>query len=76
MSIDVGYGYCTNLTEQERLDIDKKVKKNHLALKFAIFIPFFSFFSPTPNLEFYPLVEQNYLVEKLSDYRIESDLAQ
>jgi len=40
MSLDVGYSYCTNLTEQEKLDIDKQVRKNRLELRFAVFFRF------------------------------------
>ena len=28
MSIDVGYCYCTNLTEDQKFEIDEKVKEN------------------------------------------------
>ncbi len=40
MSLDVGYSYCINLTEQEKIEIDKQVRKNRFELKFAIFFPF------------------------------------
>ena len=36
MSLDVGYSYCTKLTEQQKLDIDKQVEKNRLELRFAM----------------------------------------
>ena len=76
MSLDVAYGYCTNLTEKKKLDVDKKVRKNQLALKFVIFLPFFYFFSPPPNLDFSPVLEQSFSVEKLIDNQLDSDLAQ
>ena len=28
MSLDVGYSYCINLTEEEKLEIDKQVRKD------------------------------------------------
>lgn len=28
MSLDVGYSYCINLSDQEELEIDKQVQKN------------------------------------------------
>ena len=40
MTLDVAYSYCTNLTEEEKLEIDKRVRKNRFELKFAIFFPF------------------------------------
>jgi hypothetical protein len=40
MSLDVAYSYCTKLTEQEKLDIDKQVRKNRLELIIGIFFPF------------------------------------
>ena len=43
MSLDVGYSYCINLTEEEKLEIDKQVRKNRFELKFAIFFPFLPF---------------------------------
>jgi len=46
MSLDVAYSYCVNLTEEERFDIDKQVKKNKFELKFAIYFPFFPFLMP------------------------------
>jgi hypothetical protein len=45
MTLDVAYSYCTNLTEEEKLEIDKQVRKNRFELKFAIFFPFL----PVPN---------------------------
>jgi hypothetical protein len=42
MSLDVAYSYCTNLTEKEKLNIDKKVKENRLRFKFVVFFFHFS----------------------------------
>lgn len=53
MSLDVGYSYCTNLREQEKLDIDKQVKTNRLELRFAIFFTFPIF--PRPMTPFFPV---------------------
>jgi len=55
MSLDVAYSYCINLTEQEKLDIDKQVRKDRSELKFAIFFPSFLFLpSPTLMTPFFP----------------------
>ena len=40
MSLDVGYSYCINLTEEKDLEINKQVRKNRFELKFYIFFPF------------------------------------
>lgn len=40
MTLNVAYSYCINLTEQEKLDIDKQVRKNRFELKFAVFFSF------------------------------------
>lgn len=32
MSLDVAYSYCINLTEEEKLEIDKQVRKNRLTV--------------------------------------------
>jgi len=53
MSLDVAYSYCINLTEQEKLDIEKQVWKNRFELKFAIFFPLLPF--PTPMAPFFPV---------------------
>ena len=53
MSLDVAYSYCINLTEQEKLDIDKQVRKNRFELKFAIFFPFLPF--SMPSVPFFPV---------------------
>jgi len=51
MSLNVAYSYCINLTEQEKLDIEKQVRKNRFELKFAIFFPLLPFLPfPTPML--------------------------
>jgi hypothetical protein len=56
MSLDVAYSYCINLTEQEKLDIDKQVWENRFELKFAIFFPLLRFFPfPTPMTPFFPV---------------------
>ncbi|HEX7358080.1 MAG TPA: hypothetical protein VF270_10255 [Ignavibacteriaceae bacterium] len=59
MSLDVAYSYCINLTEQEKLEIDKQVRKNRAELKFAIFFSVFPFSIPSPfpiiNTPFYPV---------------------
>ena len=57
MSIDVAYCYCTNLTEQERFDIDKKVRQSRFELKFAIFFPFLPV--PMPSIPFFPVQESS-----------------
>ena len=53
MSLDVAYCYCSNLREQEKLDIDKRVRKNRFELKFAIFFPVLPF--PMPSVPFFPV---------------------
>jgi hypothetical protein len=53
MSLDVAYSYCINLTEQDKFDIDKQVKKNRFELKFAIFLPFLPF--PMLSVLFWPV---------------------
>lgn len=35
--------YCINLTEEEKFEIAKQVRKNRFALRFAMFFPFFTF---------------------------------
>ena len=54
MSLDVGYSYCINLTEEEKLEIDKQVRKNRFELKFAIFFPFLPF-PMVPQVPFLPV---------------------
>jgi len=51
MTLDVAYSYCTNLTEEEKLEIDKQVRKNLFELKLAIFLPFL----PVPIVPFFPV---------------------
>ena len=53
MSLDVAYSYCINLTESEKLEVDKQVRKNRCELKFAIFFPFLPF--PMPQIPFFPV---------------------
>ena len=53
MSLGVAYSYCINLTEQEKLEIDKQVLKDRLELRFAIFFPFLPF--PMPRVPFFPV---------------------
>jgi hypothetical protein len=56
MSLDVTYSYCINLTEEEKIEIDKQVRKNRFALKFAIFFPFLPFpIVPMPQVPFFPV---------------------
>lgn len=52
MTLDVAYSYCTNLTEEEKLEIDKQVRKNRFELEFYIKIsswngPIFTGWKPT-----------------------------
>ena len=42
MSLDVAYSYYINLTKEQKLEIDKQVRKNQFELKYAIFFPFLS----------------------------------
>ena len=53
MSLDVGYSYCINLTEEEKLEIDKQVRKSRFELRFAIFFPFPMV--PMPQVPFFPV---------------------
>jgi hypothetical protein len=56
MSLDVTYSYCINLTEEEKIEIDKQVRKNRFGLKFAIFFPFLPFpIVPMPQVPFFPV---------------------
>ena len=54
MTLDVAYSYCTNLTEEEKLEIDKQVRKNRFELKFAIFFPFLPV-PIVPQVPFFPV---------------------
>lgn len=36
MTLDVAYSYCTNLTEKEKVEIDKKVRINQLKLQLVL----------------------------------------
>jgi hypothetical protein len=40
---DVAYCYCTNVTEEKKLEVDKQVQKNKLEFKCAICLPFIGF---------------------------------
>ena len=54
MTWDVAYSYCINLTESEKLEVDKQVRKNRCELKFAIFFPFLPF-PIVPQVPFFPV---------------------
>ncbi len=54
MTLDVAYSYCINLTESEKLEVDKQVRKNRCELKFAIFFPFLPF-PIVPQVPFFPV---------------------
>lgn len=53
MSLDVAYSYCINLTKEQKLKIDKRVRRNKLELKCAVFFPFLPI--PMPKLPFVPV---------------------
>lgn len=36
MGLELSYSYCINLTEEEKLEIDKRVKKDRSDLKYAL----------------------------------------
>ena len=56
MSLDVGYSYCINLTKEQKLEIDKQVRKNRFELKYAIFFPFLPVpIVPMPQVPFFPV---------------------
>jgi hypothetical protein len=38
MTLDVAYSYCINLTEEEKISIDKQVAKNRMEIKFVVFL--------------------------------------
>ncbi len=54
MSLDVAYSYCINLTEQEKLDTDKQVRKNRFELRFAIFLTVLLII-PQPSVAVFPV---------------------
>lgn len=54
MSLDVAYSYCINLTEEEKIEIDKQVRKNKFELKFVIFFPF-QLIPIVPQVPFFPV---------------------
>ncbi len=52
MTLDVAYSYCMNLTESEKLEVDKQVRKNRGELFFAILIALpFWFSGVKPKIE-------------------------
>ena len=58
MSLDIAYSYSINLTEEEKIEIAKQVRKNQLELKFAInfgilFFPNFLWPEPRPMTPFF-----------------------
>lgn len=55
MSLYLGYLYSRNLTDKERVEIDKKARINRFKLKFAIFSPFFPIILPMPTTPFFPV---------------------
>lgn len=56
MSLDVAYSYCINLTKEQKLEIDKQVRKNRFELKYAIFFPFLPVpIVPMPQVPFFPV---------------------
>ena len=76
MTLDVAYSYCINLTEEEKLEVDKQVRKNRFELKFAIFFPFFPF-PIVPQVPFFPVegFSPQQVVRNARD-RIESAIAE
>ncbi len=73
MTLDVAYSYCINLTEEEKLEIDKQVRKNRSEVKLAIFL-FPTLFpwwpAPTlPNPPVYPgeVFSPHHIVRKARD---------
>jgi len=63
MSLNVAYSYCTNLTEEEKLEIDEQVRKDRLELKFAIFFPFLPF--PMPQVPFFPVPVEDFSQQQI-----------
>jgi hypothetical protein len=56
MTLDVAYSYCINLTEQEKISIDKQVVKNRMEIKLAVFLglPFLPNLPLLPEPSFFP----------------------
>lgn len=56
MSLDVAYSYCINLTEEEKIEIDKQVVKNRMEIKLAVFLgsPFLPNLPILPEPSFFP----------------------
>jgi len=48
MSLDIAYSYCINLTKEQKLEIDKQVRKNRFELKYPIKYAIFFPFLPVP----------------------------
>ena len=46
MTLDVGYSYSINLKEEEKIEINKQVRKNLFPLKILKIAIFFPFFNP------------------------------
>lgn len=76
MTLDVAYSYCINLTEEEKIKVDKQVRKNRFELKFAIFFPFLPF-PIVPQVPFFPVegFTPNQIVRNARD-RVESAVAE
>ena len=78
MSLDVAYSYCINLTEEEKFEIDKEVRKNRCELIFATFFPLLPFSMPQPQAPFFPPAEgfsPQQIVRNVQD-RVESAIAE
>lgn len=48
MTLELGYLYCTNLTEETKQQIDKKVHKNRLVWRYRILKPIIDYNSTMP----------------------------
>jgi hypothetical protein len=77
MSLDVTYSYCINLTEEEKIEIDKQIRKNRFELKFAIFFPFLPFpIVPMPQVPFFPVEGFTQQIVRNARDRAESAVAE
>ena len=76
MTLDLAYSYCINLTEEEKLEIDKQVRKNRFEVKFAVFFPFLTF-PIVPQVPFFPVegFSPQQVVRNAKD-RVESAVAE
>ena len=76
MTVDLAYSYCINLTEEEKLEIDKQVRKNRFEVKFAVFFPFLTF-PIVPQVPFFPVegFSPQQVVRNAKD-RVESAVAE